>query len=64
VLTLNGSQVNGNTAPNAGGGGIQNLLGSVTVNSSHVNGNTSLNGGGISSGERQRGYPPGTATWC
>jgi hypothetical protein len=51
VLTLNGSQVDNNTAPNAGGGGgIQNLLGSVTVNNSEVNGNTSPNGGGIASG--------------
>ena len=59
VLTLNGSEVNGNTAPNAGGGGIQNLLGSVTLNSSKVNGNTSLNGGGISSGNGNGGMPPG-----
>ena len=32
-LTLNLSQVTGNTAPNAGGGGIQNLLGTATINS-------------------------------
>ena len=52
MLTLNHSQVNGNTAPNAGGGGIQNLLGSVTLNNSQVDGNTSLNGGGIASGNQ------------
>ena len=53
--------MNGNTAPNAGGGGIQNLLGTATVNSSQVNGNTSLNGGGISSGNGNGGIPPGTS---
>jgi hypothetical protein len=57
-LTLNNSRVTGNTAPNAGGGGIQNLLGTVTVNNSQVNGNTSLNGGGISSGPGNGGAPP------
>ena len=61
-LTLNNSQVNDNTAPNAGGGGgIQNLLGSVTLNSSQVNGNTSPNGGGISSGNGNGGIPAGTS---
>lgn len=59
VLTVTQSQVNANTAPNAGGGGIQNGLGSVTVNSSEVNGNTALNGGGIASGTQ--GNPDGTA---
>jgi hypothetical protein len=58
LLTLNNSQVNGNTGPNSGGGGIQNLLGKVTVNSSQVNGNTSLNGGGISSGNGNGSAPP------
>ena len=61
LLTLNNSQVDGNTAPNAGGGGIQNLLGSVTLNSSEVDGNSSLNGGGISSGNGNGGFPPGTS---
>jgi hypothetical protein len=60
VLTLTGTQVNGNVAPNAGGGGIQNLLGSVTVNGSQVNDNTALNGGGISSGSG--GAPEGAPT--
>ena len=50
TLTVDHSQVNGNTAPHAGGGGIQNLLGSATLNHSQVDGNTSLNGGGIASG--------------
>jgi hypothetical protein len=49
-LTINASQVDNNTAPNAGGGGVQNLLGYATVNNSEVEGNTSLNGGGIASG--------------
>ena len=54
--------MDGNTAPNAGGGGIQNLLGSATLNSSQVNGNTSLNGGGISSGNGNGGQAqPGTS---
>ena len=53
-LTLNNSQVNGNTAPNAGGGGIQNLLGSVTLNSSQVNGNTVPERGRHLQRERQR----------
>ena len=61
-LTLNNSQVNGNTAPNAGGGGIQNLLGTATLNGSQVDGNTSLNGGGISSGPGNGGQPAGAAT--
>jgi hypothetical protein len=59
VLTLDHSQVDNNTAPNAGGGGIQNLLGSVTLDSSQVDRNTSLNGGGISSGNGNGGIPPG-----
>jgi len=59
VLTVNHSAVNDNVAPNAGGGGIQNALGSATVSHSEVNGNTSLNGGGISSGNQ--GSPHGTA---
>ena len=58
ALTLDYSCVNGNAAPNAGGGGIQNLLGTVTLNGSQVNGNTSLNGAGISSGNAGS---PGTA---
>jgi hypothetical protein len=61
VLTLNHSEVDHNTAPSAGGGGIQNLLGTVTVNSSAVDGNTSLNGGGIASGNGNGGIPPGTS---
>jgi hypothetical protein len=61
LLTLNNSEVDDNTAPNAGGGGIQNLLGSVTLNSSEVDGNSSLNGGGISSGNGNGGVPPGTS---
>ena len=60
TLTLTAA-VNGNSAPNAGGGGIQNLLGTATVNLSQVNGNTSLNGGGISSGNGNGGVPPGTS---
>jgi hypothetical protein len=59
TLTLDHSQVNGNIAPNAGGGGIQNLLGTATLNQSQVEGNTSLNGGGISSGNQ--GNPSATA---
>ncbi len=59
VLNLNRSEVNHNVAPNAGGGGIQNLLGSANLNHSEVDGNTSLNGGGISSGNQ--GSPKGTA---
>jgi predicted outer membrane repeat protein len=43
--------VNGNVALNAGGGGIQNLLGTATLSHTQVDGNTSLNGGGISSGQ-------------
>ena len=58
-LTLNFSQVNDNTAPNAGGGGIQNLAGNVSINVSQVNGNTSLNGGGIASGNGAGGGPGG-----
>ena len=58
-LTLNFSQVNNNTAPNAGGGGIQNLAGNVAINVSQVNGNTSLNGGGIASGNGAGGGPGG-----
>lgn len=50
TMTLDYTCVNGNSAPNAGGGGIQNLLGSVTLYGSQVDNNTSLNGGGISSG--------------
>jgi len=61
-LTLNNSQVDGNTAPNAGGGGVQNLLGTATLNSAEVDGNTSLNGGGISSGPGNGGQPEGAAT--
>ena len=53
--------MDGNTAPNAGGGGIQNLLGTAILNSSQVDGNTSLNGGGISSGNGNGGVPPGTS---
>ncbi|HEY5694813.1 MAG TPA: hypothetical protein VI300_02805 [Solirubrobacter sp.] len=52
VLMLDHSQVDRNIAPNAGGGGIQNLLGTATLNHSEVDGNTSLNGGGISSGNQ------------
>ena len=51
--------MNGNVAPHAGGGGIQNLLGTATLNHSQVNGNTSLNGGGIASGNQ--GNPSATA---
>lgn len=57
-LTLNNTAVNQNVAPNAGGGGIQNLLGTVVANSSTVNDNTSLNGGGISSGNGAGGANP------
>lgn len=59
VLLVSHSAVNDNVAPNAGGGGIQNLLGTATVSHSAVDGNTSLNGGGISSGNQ--GSPTGTA---
>jgi hypothetical protein len=59
VLKVNNSQVDNNSAPNAGGGGIENALGSVAVNMSKVNGNTALNGGGIASGNQ--GNPDGTA---
>lgn len=59
VLTVSHSAVNDNVAPNAGGGGIQNLLGTATVIHSEVHGNSSLNGGGISSGNA--GSPTGTA---
>ena len=59
VLSVLHSHVNDNVAPNAGGGGIQNALGSVTVSNSQVDGNTSLNGGGIASGNQ--GNPAGTA---
>lgn len=59
LLTVSHSGVNNNVAPHAGGGGIQNLLGSATVSHSEVDGNTSLNGGGISSGNQ--GSPTGTA---
>ena len=59
VLKISHSAIDDNVAPNAGGGGIQNLLGSATVSHSQVNGNTSLNGGGISSGNQ--GSPTGTA---
>jgi len=62
VLTLNNSAVNNNTAPNAGGGGVQNLLGTVTANSSTINGNTSLNGGGIASGNGAGGANPPPCT--
>ena len=62
-LTLNFSQVNDNTAPNAGGGGIQNLAGNVSINVSQVNGNTSLNGGGIASGNGAGGGPRRSAPW-
>ena len=58
ALTVDHSQVNGNNGPLAGGGRIQNLLGSATIDHSQVDGNTSLNGGGIASGN-QGG--PGTA---
>lgn len=58
TLKLDYSCVNHNSAPNGGGGGIQNLLGSVTLNGSQVDGNTSLNGGGVSSGNAGS---PGTA---
>ena len=58
--------MNNNTAPNAGGGGIQNLAGDVSINVSQVNGNTSLNGGGIASGNgaggASSGAPPGTSS--
>ena len=58
--------MNDNTAPNAGGGGIQNLAGNVAINVSQVNGNTSLNGGGIASGNgaggASGGPPPGTSS--
>jgi hypothetical protein len=59
TLSVSHSAVNDNVAPHAGGGGIQNLLGSATVSHSEVDGNTSLNGGGISSGNQ--GSPTGTA---
>jgi hypothetical protein len=59
VLSVVRSQVDDNVAPNAGGGGIQNALGTATVSHSEVNGNTSLNGGGISSGNQ--GTPNGIA---
>jgi hypothetical protein len=59
VLTVRHTEVNGNVAPNAGGGGIQNLLGSATISHSEINGNTSLNGGGIASGNQ--GSPTGVA---
>src|ERR1700751_4836593 len=55
VLNVHHSQVNGNTAPNAGGGGIQNALGAVTVEHSQVDGNPPLNGAGISSGAQGGG---------
>jgi predicted outer membrane repeat protein len=59
-LTLNNSAVTGNsqtagpTDPNSlGGGGIVNILGTVTLNSSQVNRNTAQGfvGGGIASGD-------------
>ena len=59
-LTLNNSAVTGNsqtadpTIPmSLGGGGIVNILGTVTLNSSQVNGNSAqgLVGGGIASGD-------------
>jgi hypothetical protein len=59
VLTVSHGGVDANVAPNAGGGGIQNLLGAASLIHSEVNGNTSLNGGGISSGNQ--GSPTGTA---
>lgn len=59
ALTLDHSQVDRNVAPNAGGGGIQNLLGTATLNHSEADGNTSLNGGGISSGNQ--GNPSASA---
>ncbi len=59
LLTVGRSQVDHNLAPHAGGGGIQNLLGTAAVYRSEIDGNTSLNGGGISSGNQ--GSPNGTA---
>jgi hypothetical protein len=59
-LTLNNSAVTGNsqtadpTNPNSvGGGGIVNILGTVTLNSSQVNNNSAQGfvGGGIASGD-------------
>jgi hypothetical protein len=59
VLNVSHSVVDGNVAPRAGGGGIQNLLGVAAISHSEIDGNTSLNGGGISSGNQ--GNPHGTA---
>ena len=58
-LTLNNSAVTGNSqtespaAGGLGGGGIVNVLGTVTLNSSQVNGNSAQDfvGGGIASGD-------------
>jgi len=58
-LTLNNSAVTGNSqtespaAGGLGGGGIVNVLGTVTLNSSQVNGNSAQGfvGGGIASGD-------------
>jgi hypothetical protein len=61
LLDVNNSQIDGNVAPNAGGGGIQNLLGSVSINNAEVDGNSALNGGGIASGNGNGGAPPGTS---
>src|SRR6266699_1714770 len=69
-LTLNNSAVTGNsqTAPppdSLGGGGIVNILGTVTLNSSRVNNNIAQGfvGGGISSGPGPgNGGQPGPAT--
>jgi hypothetical protein len=64
AVTLNHSQVTGNTAdavgiPGGGGGGVLNFAGTLTLNDSQVNGNSSPNGGGIASGN---GGAPGSSS--
>jgi hypothetical protein len=61
TLTLNFSQVNGNTALGGGGGGIVNRAGTATLNFSQVNANTSRGGGGgIASGPGNGGTAGGS----
>jgi CHRD domain-containing protein len=59
TLTLNDSEVSGNTVPSTGmgGGGILNIAGTLTINNSTIDHNTASGGGGIASGNGNGGGP-------
>ncbi len=62
TMIENSSQVDDNSAPTGGGGGILNRSGTLKVINSEVNRNTSANGGGIASGNGNGGAPGSSST--